>query len=217
MACVRYVGVAIILTGTISCGGSRQPSQSTGSDTNRLTRSKAAEAIRSSKLLSDKIEGPVFKTGKAVYSTDQGPETEPMIAALKKLGYLKVEQEGPVRPRDVGFGDLVDFRVSLTPKGESAAKEWRVVVTDAPYYYVPIAGQEFVDVTGISGGDPAKGDSAIVQFTSRWDLTPIGRQLTEAGLGNYAGGYSKDSLKKVSSGEASFRLYDDGWRIQGIR
>ncbi len=195
-------GFSLVLTAALCAGcGSNKG----------LTRSKAAEMIRNSKLLSDKAESLPFTTGQVPDYSTQPFSDHPIYLALEQLGYLKIEAGGPP-------GGWAPYAISLTAEGQSASREWRKETSiywrkEEAIYYVPVATQEFVEVTGVSGGGPEShtGDQAHVEYSWKWVLTPIGRELDQAGVKNLS--QLCGELSGVKSGSTGFHLYDDGWRL----
>jgi len=85
--------------------------------------------------------------------------------------------------------------VSLTPKGASESTGWKKISDKV--WMVPIFRREFIEVTGITSSEPS---TAVAEFTSRWIPTDYGKELGA-------------TPSAPETGNASFRLYDDGWRL----
>ncbi len=199
-------GFSLVLTAALCAGcGSNKG----------LTRSKAAEMIRNSKLLSGKAETVELHTGGTI-EVSQGSTEYLTVGALEKLGYARIEAGG----RSSWGTELYVF--SLSAKGESASKEWNKPGNLGYWivYTIPVATQEFVEVTGVSGGAPEShpGDMASVEYSWKWVLAPIGRELEQAGVKYlWSGGprsITFEDLRATRSGAAKFVLYDDGWRLK---
>jgi hypothetical protein len=91
----------------------------------------------------------------------------------------------------VGAGEWIE--VTLTPKGQTAAKQWEQVFST---FIVPLANPAFIEVTGIvSEGET----SARADYAWQWRTTEVG----------------KDVGVDVSPQHATgiFTKYDDGWRL----
>ena len=85
--------------------------------------------------------------------------------------------------------------VSLTPKGAEESKGWKKISDKA--WMVPIFRREFIEVTGIMSSEPS---TAVAEFTSRWIPTDYGKEMGAV-------------TSAPETGNATFRLYDDGWRL----
>jgi hypothetical protein len=99
--------------------------------------------------------------------------------------------------------------VTLLPKGEAAAKSkhW---ARNGTTHTLTIASKSFIDVTGISGGDQLQ----VAEFSWHWNPTPVGETFDGPhGNGNRRGGYGAEFPHKST---ATFKRYDDGWRLTAI-
>lgn len=113
-------------------------------------------------------------------------------------------------------------KTTLTPKGEAAAKGWRWVGSAGiGEWSVPVARAELIEVTGITY-DEGKA-SAVVEFKCRWTLTPLGEELRKANPNLYfvcAMSASPDGRGTLWFADFAvrfrLRLYDDGWRVEGL-
>jgi hypothetical protein len=110
------------------------------------------------------------------------------------------------------------IETDITDKGRDAVanlkwKKERVVAWPGGLW-VPVATFQVVAVTGIMSGEK----EAMVEFTWKWKLTPIGEKLAAKGM-KFATptAWSWDfDPDKLSNGEAVLKLYDDGWRITNL-
>ena len=187
MVCARHVGVAVILVSTISCNGSRQPSQSTvsvqsPSKASELSRAKASELIRNSPVFNE-LKTEFLMTG--VFAGVPGSRVYP---ALESKGLIHIERTGSWCP------------IALTERGKTESKNWRRTGPGnrgGDNWAIPAAKRELLEVTGVSQQPPNR---AEVEFTWRW--TSIGEifELEEGEAGTHRG-------------SVTCQLYDDGWRI----
>ena len=119
---------------------------------------------------------------------------------LKEEGYIQITKNSN------GKSD-----VAVTARVTN--EKWKVGTgtTVFPTLSVPTAVPRIIEINGIS----TEGTEAIVEFTYKWELTPIGKKLTDAGvqLGGIAEMPTGISTTKVSREQAQFKLYDDGWRV----
>jgi hypothetical protein len=122
---------------------------------------------------------------------------------------------------------------TLTDKGRSASREWQ---QSGDGWTIPIARRELVEVTGLAGGE---GDSktARAEYVWRWQPTEVGKNfdtsrrehqsLPEAIRRNLGGVSMADVMRQVGrvivfdssktqTASASFRFYDDGWRLEKL-
>ncbi len=71
------------------------------------------------------------------------------------------------------------------------------------------ARRQFVAVTGVAAAEAQ--ESAMAEFQWKWELVGVAKELAEAGWHE-----SLPSAEEVHTGQAAFRLYDDGWRLERI-
>ena len=184
----RFFTVAAIAFGLVltACGSKE------------LSRSKAA------KLIKDK------------YYTPQMIEDGAQTTQVSEMKDAVVGQSGSVYGiRGGGLPDLRNYEkagwitlvvrgcqfnscaveVSLTPKGASESTGWKKISDKV--WMVPIFRREFIDVTGITSSEPS---TAVAEFTSRWIPTNYGKELGA-------------TPSAPETGNATLRLYDDGWRL----
>lgn len=146
-----------------------------------LTRSKASTLIS---------EYPKFANTKtATYDSwammaDDGSERGALAKAMSSLGYI-------------------DSDGKLTPKGETAKKDWKEH-RDPLQYEINVGKRELVEVTGLSESTDPTGSYAEATFTWHWAaISDVGKEM---GID-----------KKTYTGEAQLQKFDDGWRVSDIR
>jgi hypothetical protein len=163
-----------------------------------MSRAKAASLIQATndfKLVgTQKIEA-----GEDTRQNDVDPPVvnRALQDTLEKLGYL--EKQGTQN--------------NLTAKGTEAAKGWSKQEREVPSFpadtwVVPVAtGRELIEVTGITGDQGPQQSSLTAEFTWRWKLTPLAKEVVTANPAALA------EWAPVRNGQAALRLYDDGWRV----
>jgi hypothetical protein len=124
----------------------------------------------------------------------------PEWGALRQAGLLDYQVT------DTNYvGTYACFPV-LTQAGESAMQPWRKTCPpETRCGEIVIAIREFVGVTGLS----PDGDSQVnVQYQRRWKKTELGIKM---------GALVNQTVdENIETDQASFRKYDDGWRIERI-
>jgi hypothetical protein len=153
-----------------------------------LTRRLAAELITASDAFKA-VQKFWLRTG----TTSNEDYTSPEYMVLQRRGWITAANV-PCSP-EAKRPSCWD--VALTPLGVGVFRDLIPVnAIQSQYVSVPVARRELVGITGIS----KNGASAEVEFSWRW--VP----LNEVGQALYAEGVHYKST-------ATFRLYDDGWRI----
>ncbi|MBV8855357.1 MAG: hypothetical protein JOZ02_00200 [Acidobacteria bacterium] len=127
----------------------------------------------------------------------------------------------------------VTVTAALTDNGRSASREWQ---QSGGGWVIPIARRELVEVTGVAGGE---GESKVAraEYTWRWQPTEIGKsfdtskrehqslpdtirqnlgRVSMADVMRQAGRVIVFDSSKTQTASASFRLYDDGWRLEKL-
>jgi hypothetical protein len=102
----------------------------------------------------------------------------------------------------------IDAAGKYTAKGEAAKVNWKRYAIEGYGYetwFVPVAERELVEVTGIS--EPQNPTEALAEATFTWHWKPneIGKEMNVPHLG-----------KTVYTGAATFKKFDDGWRVQRL-
>jgi hypothetical protein len=160
-----------------------------------LSRSKAATLIEKSEEFKKPHTEEIF-LGPDFRSMDFiGIGNWKVVDALLALGYL--EKNGN--------------KFVLTAKGNSAAKGWLTDPDRPNARIIPVADRKLVEVTGITTVEEVS--LKEVEFTWRWVPAPIGEEIAKQ---NPGAGKQYDP-KEVKKDKATFKLYDDGWRLDGIR
>jgi hypothetical protein len=119
----------------------------------------------------------------------------------------------------------------LTDEGRSVSGEWQ---RSGESWIIPTAQRGLVEVTGLAGGD-SESKTARAEYTWRWKPTEAGKYfdvssqehqslpdairrnlggVSMADLMRQLGGVVVFDSSKTQTGSASFRLYDDGWRLE---
>lgn len=105
----------------------------------------------------------------------------------------------------MGYLEHPENEFVLSEKGRGASKEWRHDPNQPNIYHVPVAVPQIEEVTGITKESDVLRQ---VRFSWRIQLTPIGEAaLPQATRDKYR-------IEEVQDGTATFRLFDDGWRIE---
>ena len=216
----------------------------TGCSSGRLTRSRAAELIRSGEsfqkpasitLLPEYRQSLTLigagsqTTPKEEFALRRFMESHADLAVLNQLGLVDF------KVRKIEYPDSASSPVvvvgTLTDKGRSASGEWQ---RSGDGWAVPIARRELVEVTGLTGGE-GEAKTASAEYTWRWQPTEIGKYfdtsspehqgLPDTIRRNLGGVSMADVMRqlggvvvfdggKPQTATASFRLYDDGWRLE---
>ncbi|MBV9925642.1 MAG: hypothetical protein JOZ96_11545 [Acidobacteria bacterium] len=156
-------------------------------------------------------------------------ESHADLAALNHLGLVDFKVVRIEYPDSASSPVVV--AATITDKGRSASDEWQRAGNG---WSIPIARRELVEVTGLTGGEG--GDkTARAEYTWRWQPTEIGKyfdtsrqehqSLPEDIRRNLGGVSMADVLRqlggvisfdsgKMQTASASFRLYDNGWRLE---
>ena len=169
-----------------------------------LSRSRAVALIRNSYVT---VEPVTVTLGTGEYPlTDVATcrSENPLVAQMEALGFVRLEP--------VHGGAFVSTLVSLTPAGQQESKTWakeprgNFVLMLRKYkgdgWRVPIAKRDVVEITGITKQELMGMVMTEAQFT--WTAAPT-KMGTALGQRETSG-----------RGQAMFRLYDDGWRLEHI-
>lgn len=210
----------------------------------RLTRSGAADLIRSGEAFQKPASLtllPEYRqsltligagsqtTPKEEFALRRFLESHADLAVLDHLGLVDFKVSRIEYPDSASSPVVV--AATLTDKGRSASGEWQ---QSGAGWTVPIARRELVEVTGLTGGE-GEAKAARAEYTWRWQPTEIGnyfdtsrrehQSLPESIRRNLGGVSMADVLRqlggvtvfdgsKTQTASASFRLYDDGWRLE---
>jgi hypothetical protein len=218
----------------------------TACGSNALTRSRATEAIRSSEGFQKPVLislQPEYRqsltligtgshtTPKEEFALRRFLESHADLAVFNHLGLVDFKVSKIEYPDSAS--SPVTVTATLTGEGRSASREWQ---QSGDGWTIPIARRELVEVTGLAGGG---GDSqtARAEYTWRWQPTEVGKNfdasrrehqtLPEAIRQNLGGVSMADLMRqagrvivfdgsKPQTASASFRLYDDGWRLEKL-
>lgn len=216
----------------------------TACNSNTLTHSRAAEAIRSSEEFQKPVLitlQPVYRqsltligtgsqiTPKEEFALRRFMESHADLAVLHHLGQIDFKVSKIEFPDSASSPVMVT--VNLTVEGRSASREWQ---QSGGGWTIPIARRELVEVTGMTGGE-GEFKMARAEYAWRWQPTETGKyfdssrrehqSLPETIRQNFSGVSMADVMRqmgrgivfdssKVQTASASFQLYDDGWRLE---
>jgi hypothetical protein len=158
----------------------------------------------------------------------------PYRAVLLELGLVDVHAKY-VSTRMYGNTEdrsTYDLDINLTDAGR---KLWLDLGMEVDLGAIPLGKRKLVAITGITGGDAAKGSRGTAEFTWEWELTPAGASMSK---GTPEFERLPDAVKSlfdssqlstptfkpknplnlsgIRQGVANFQLYDDGWRLDSI-
>jgi hypothetical protein len=231
--------ITIFLLATFSCSASRQ-----------LDRKKAADLIqrssgftqpyvmiirhKSDQWYLDPVDPSETRQQGEARAVESYFQSYPYRAVLRKLNLINVRA---TYVSTTMFGNTegkstYDLDVSLSPQGEQL---WRKLGMEPDSSAIPLGRRKLIAVTGITGGDAAKGSRGTAEFTWQWELTPAGAamskgttefdQLPDAVKGLFDSSQLSTptfkpknplNLSGIRQGVANFQLYDDGWRLDSI-
>lgn len=216
----------------------------TACGSNTLTRLRAADLIKSSEAfqrpalitLQSEYQQSLTLIGAGSRTTPKEDfvhrrflESRADLAALNHLGLVDFKVSKIDYPDSAS--SPVTVTVALTDAGRSASREWQ---QSGAGWAIPIARRELIEVTRVMGGE---GDSkaARAEYTWHWQPTEVGRsfdtsrqehqRIPETIRQNLGGVSMADMMRhvgriivfdgsKTQAASASFRLYDDGWRLE---
>lgn len=217
----------------------------TGCNSKELTRSRAADLIKSSEefkkgvsitLLSEYRQSlTLIGTGSREMSKEDFAlrrflESHADLAVLNHLGLIDFKVSKIEFPDSAASPVVINS--SLTDKGREAAKEWQ---QQGNGWTIPTAKKEMVEVTGLTGDDKDSKE-ARAEYTWKWQPTEIGANfdtssqayngLPDSIKQNFGGASVADMMgnagrivtfdsSKQQKGTAKLQLYDDGWRVTG--
>jgi len=205
-----------------------------------MTRERARRLIAADKSFSQpyviRLEGSEKFPVPAESADEQPPDARaaeefyrdyPLTASLRHLGLVEVRATAVKRPEVSPYVRYVtawEYKIEsrLTNKGE----EWAEGAKDG----LPLYRREVVEVTGVTAG---QGGSAVAEFKWKRVPTRVGEALEAEGptfkglpaeiqrkLKNTISRFGNAlpvSYKGVQGGQAEFRLYDDGWRLERVQ
>lgn len=207
-----------------------------------LTRDRARQLIAADKKFANPylitLEGSEKFPVPAESADEEPPDARavelfyhdyPLTAALHQFGLVEVKATAQKRPEVVPFGAqrlthwIYKVESRLTAKGSEWAGSGR---TNS----LPLYKKEIVEVTGITVGQSG---SAQAEFKWKRAPTPLGEALDLEGAlfqslpAQIQSGIKRSisrfgnalptNYKQTNSGQAEFRLFDDGWRLEYIR
>jgi hypothetical protein len=228
--------LACLITATLFC--------LTACFSGRLTRSRAAEMIRSGEAFQKPVSItllPEYRQSLTLIGT--GSQTTPKeefalrrfleshadLAVLRHLGLVDFKVSKVEYPDSASSPVVV--ATTLTDEGRSASEAWQ---RSGDRWAIPIARRELVEVTGLTGGE-GEAKTARAEYTWRWQPTETGKYfdtsrpehqgLPETIRRNLGGVSMADMMRqlggvvvfdggKTQTASASFKLYDDGWRLE---
>ena len=212
-------------------------------NSNSLTRSRASEAIRSSDEFQNPLSITLLPeyhqsltligagshtTPKTEFALQRFLEGHAELAVLSHLGLVDFKVSRIEYPDSTSSPVVVSS--SLTEKGSTASRQWQQA---GGRWAIPIAKKEVVEVTGITAGE-GDAKTARAEYTWRWQPTDVGKsfdksdsayQNVPASIRSNLGGASMaDMMRQLGNSvvfdssqtlkaSASFRLFDDGWRL----
>ncbi|MDT5061720.1 MAG: hypothetical protein QOH63_2179 [Acidobacteriota bacterium] len=231
--------ITVLFVVTFSCSASRQ-----------LDRKKAADLIqrssgftqpyvmvirhKSDQWYLDPVDPSETRQQGEARAVESYYQSYPYRAVLRELNLINVRA---TYVSTTMFGSTegkstYDLDVSLSPQGEQL---WRNLGMEPDSSAIPLGRRKLVAITGITGGDAAKGARGTAEFTWQWELTTAGasmskgtpeferlpdavKQMFESPTSSYPTFKSKVplSLVGIRQGIANFQLYDDGWRLDNI-
>jgi hypothetical protein len=156
-------------------------------------------------------------------------EDRPVMGVLRHLGLVEATAVAVERPKRMAFtGQLTMWDFKVTPRLSAKGKKAVGAAGGEGEDSVPAFRREVVEITGIR---KEGANSAEVEFT--WKAVP-----TEAGQAfdptsavfkslppnlqqkitrvNFLGNSLKTSFSEARGATAHMRLYDDGWRVEGL-
>jgi hypothetical protein len=128
-----------------------------------------------------------------VMSAVESPTGRHLIAD----GYLQVTDQEPAR-------------AVLTPKGRTSGLVEFVFEYGKPYYVVPVARRELIEITSVEAW-PRKVPAKRAAFSYRRSPVDAGRDLLDAGSQ-----LSELGSGGVFAGSATLVLHDDGWKVHSL-
>ena len=158
---------------------------------NKLTRDKAT------KLIIQKMPSPKPVMGYWLGVGSFPEQLSPGLRALESKGLLSTIHDNPE------YTMFPHFNSRLTPQGERV---------DGNYLTGKVYDKVFDKVTGI---EYDKGQ-ANVEFSCKYNLTDLGRMTGTCQLRLPDGMRSLTFNDRPGSAIATFKLYDDGWRLVRI-
>jgi len=130
------------------------------------------------------------------------------------------------KPRALAFGPMAMWRYKIAARLTSKGKELTNGATDE----LPLYRKQVIEMTEATAGQSRH---AQAEFKWRRVPTPLGEALEVEGVtfqslppeiqSGIKGSISRfgnalpKSYKLINNGQAEFRLFDDGWRVAGIR
>jgi hypothetical protein len=216
----------------------------TACSSGRMTRSRAAELIRSGEAFQKPTSITLFPqyrqsltligtgsqtTPKEEFALRRFLESHADLAVLNHLGLVDFKVIGIEYPDSASSPVVV--AATLTDGGRSASGGWQ---RSGDGWTIPIGRRELVEVTGLTGGE-GEAKTARAEYSWRWQPTETGKyfdtsrrehqSLPEAVRRNLGGVSMADLMRqlggvvvfdggKTQTASASFRLYDDGWRLE---
>lgn len=210
---------------------------------NKFTRERASEAIRSSEEFQQPVSItllPEYRqsltligagsqtTPKTEFALGRFLDSRPELAVLGHLGLIKLSVKNIEHPDSAS--SPVTVMISLTDEGRTASQQWQ---QSGNGWTIPIAKRELVKATGLTGGE-GESKQARVEYTWRWKPTDVGasfdmssqahHSLPASVRGSFGGASFADALRNVGQvilfdsrrtqkAAATFQLYDDGWRV----
>jgi hypothetical protein len=155
-------------------------------------------------------------------------ESHAELAVLSHLGLLDFKVIRIEYPASASSPVVVSS--SLTGKGSTAARQWQ---QGGSSWAIPVAKKEVIEVTGITTGE-GDAKTARAEYTWRWQPTDIGKSFDKSDSAyqnlpasirsNLGEASMADMMRQLGNAvvldssqtqkaSASFRLYDNGWRL----
>jgi hypothetical protein len=214
-----------------------------GCDSKKLTRSRAAEIIRTNDEFKKDVAVtllPEYRQSLALMGTGSRDmskeefalrrffESNADLAVLNHLGLVGFKIKNIESPNSAA--SPVVITTSLTEKGRPSSSRWR---QSGEGWIIPIAKKELIEVTGLTD-NAEESKQARAEYTWKWQPTEIGtnfdtssqdyKNLPDSIRQNFGGASVADMMgnvgrtiifdsSKTQKATAKLQLYDDGWRI----
>jgi hypothetical protein len=207
-----------------------------------LTRASAFSLLRGHSMFKKPAVLPLNEAEKFPVPAESSDEPEPVeravelffedrpaMGVLRHLGLVEAMAVAVERPQRLAYtGYLTTWKFKITPRLTADGKKAVRAAGGEGEAAVPLLRREVVEVTGVT---KEGGNSARVEFTWKSAPTPAGeafdptrpafkslppalqQKLTRV---NVLGNSLKMSFGEVRRATARMRLYDDGWRVEGL-
>ncbi len=199
-------------------------------DSKTLARPKAAKMIADFLSEHNRRQDMNLDLRQGTWDADYGPNWQatpsgklnPVEHWFYNNGYVKFSAE-LLKPQPWGFVSRARYTLTLTDEGRNALRDWKRTSDPSPTviqqkWTATVANPVIDEVTGIhhrTGLGGASGDNeAVVEFKFHMSPTKAGTELSQ--IPRRPGSIRLPDPNKTYTGDALFRLYDDGWRLAGV-